>query len=250
MNDETKVEDGKALTNWEERLQEEAREISKVERPTISNISLRSGIMTYMDEPVPNNSLDVVVLASCIEQSYYSGDFDPDNIVPPDCFALAPPGAEQEMAPHEAVPEPQSEKCVTCKQFKWGSGRGRGKACGTRRRLIIIPASALENPDSLESAEMALIKVAVTSVKNWASYVNQVAAQYRRPPWGVVTTISVKPDAKTQFKVNFATKGVIDFELLPKIEPLIASSKPSLFAPFDMTPPAEEEDEPKGKKKY
>lgn len=252
MSKEEKVEgEGKELTNWEQRMAAEAKAVALVERPGMSTISLRSGIMSYMDAPVPDNKMNVVVINSCIEQSWYDQDFDADRIVPPYCFALGKPGEEQFLSPHEVVPEDQrqSDLCVNCEKFKWGSGRGKGKACGTRRRLVIIPASALLDPDSLQSSEMAVLKVPVTSVKNWSTYVNLVAAETQRPTWGVVTEVSVKPDPKTQFKVFFERKDVVDVSLLPKLEPLLRQSLTLTFTPFDMSQPAEEAEESGGKQK-
>lgn len=252
--DQEPVEEGKALTNWEERMAAEAKATSLVERPGMSTISLRAGVMTYMDTPMPNNEMPCIVLQSAIEQSWYDQDFDPDRIVPPYCFALGKPGEEQFMGPHEVVPDDQKQSplCINCEKFKWGSGKGRGKACGTRRRLILIPATALDDPESIPAAEMAVVKIPVTSVKNWSNYVNTVAAQFQRPSWGVVTVIKVVPDVKTQFKVLFSTKAPIDVGVLPKLEPLLRQAATVIMAPFDMAmgQDAEEEEEPKGKKKY
>lgn len=254
MANEEGVESGKELTNWEEKMAAEAREASKVERPGMSTISLRAGVMTYMDEAIPNNTLDCIVLTSAIEQSWYSQDFDPDRIVPPDCFALGAPGQEQALAPHEVVPveQRQSETCVTCEKFKWGSGRGRGKACGTRRRLVLIPKTALDDTDTLPAAEMAVLKVPVTSVRNWSNYVNNVAAQHNRPVWGIITSITCKPDPKTQFKVMFSPSDLVDVSVLPHLQGLIQQAQTVAYAPFDMSMGAEDDEEEGDtkKKKY
>ena len=49
----------------------------------------------------------------------------------------------------------------------------------------------------------------VTSVKEWGKYVHGVAAEFKRPPFAVITTISAVPDDKTQFKVTWKCKGKV-----------------------------------------
>ena len=238
------MSEDQALVNWEEKLKEQALEASAQERPSVGRISLRAGVMTYMEQEIPDNKLDCVVLVSVIEQAYYDQPFDADKVVPPACFALAAPGTPDNMIePHQDVPNPQAENCGECDQFQWGSGRGRGKACSSRRRLIVLPASALDNPDTLPRADVAMLVVPVTSVKAWSTHVNRVGATYQRPPWAVVTRISCKPDAKTQFKVLFEPVAPVDVSLLPVLDELANASTSLAYQPFDMTPGAEEEED-------
>lgn len=242
-----------ALTNWEERMAMEAKAASEVERPAVSQISLRAGVISYMDQPMPNNKLPCIILGSMVERSWYPEKFDADNIVPPTCFALGKPGEEANLAPHPTVPDDQKQAvtCSNCEYSKWGSapGSSKGQWCGTRRRLAVIPASALDDPDSLARAEIATMKVPVTSVRNFSTYVAGVSAQYQRPPYGVITEITTKPDPRTQFKVWFTTLGTVDMSLLPSLGPLLDRAVPILEAPFDMTPSAEEEEAPAPKVK-
>ena len=247
--------EGKSLVNWEERMAQDAKDAASVERPSISSISLRGGIMSYMDTEVPGNKIPCVVLSSVIKQSYYDQPYDANNIIPPTCFALGKPGEEEFMAPHKDVPPAQrghGVACNSCEFFQWGSGRGKGKACGTRRRLALIPTTALETDEDLDKAEIAVLKVPVTSVRNWSSYVNGVSAEHARPTWGVITEISLKPDAKTTFKVLFSALGLIEVSRLPRLQPLIERAQNILHTPFDMAVSSDvsEPEDPKGKKKY
>ena len=71
----------------------------------------------------------------------------------------------------------------------------------------------LESAETLEAAEVRSIGVPVMSVRNWAKYVKDVLAEeLERPYFGVVTTLSVVPDAKSQFKLQFAFKELINFD--------------------------------------
>ena len=61
----------------------------------------------------------------------------------------------------------------------------------------------------IAAAERIYLKVPVTSVKEWGKYVHGVAAEFKRPPFAVITTISAVPDDKTQFKVTWKCKGKV-----------------------------------------
>lgn len=237
---EDSVEEGKELVNWEEKLAAMATENAKQERAGNNIISLKNGRINYMGDYI--DALDVVVLGSAVEHSYYDVDYDPDRIVPPACFAIGSP--TDEMVPHDDVPEDQrgADQCKLCPKHAFKSAdNGRGRACSVRRRLVMVPANALEDPSTLGAAEMAVLKVPPTSVQNWSKYVNTVAAQYQRPPFGVVTRITVKPHAKFQFMVHFEALDKVDGDCISTLYDLSEQSEATLMAPFDMTPPAEEE---------
>ena len=209
MTKEMTTNESKALAtgDWETDLAALAKEQTAHEPPTASNITLKAGVMTYNGQPLPDNKMTAIILDAIHEHTYYESDYDPDNIQPPECFAL---GNGDDMRPHPNAAKPQAETCADCPQFKWGSSpKGRGKACSEKRRLAMIP-SGIETPDDVLSAEVATIKIPVTSVKNWTAYVNMTAAQFKRPSFAVETEISVTPDPKTQFKVNFANAGLVD----------------------------------------
>ena len=72
-----------------------------------------------------------------------------------------------------------------------------------------------EDPSTYEDAEVAYMKLPVTSVKGYASYVKGLTASLERPPHCVVTEVKVVPDSKTQFKVVFDALEKVPDELLP-----------------------------------
>jgi hypothetical protein len=93
---------------------------------------------------------------------------------------------------------------------------------------------------------MALMKLPVTSVKGWGKYVNQIATMYARPPWGVITTIKVKPHAKYQFTVEFEFKALVDdAEVLGGMMKREEEAVAILMQPFDIST-----DEEEGSNKY
>jgi DNA-directed RNA polymerase alpha subunit len=114
---------------------------------------------------------------------------------------------------------------------------GKGKACKNVRRLALVAEDALESAEDLAIAEVRTLKVPVMSGKGWANYVrNTLGEDLQRPYWGVVTTISLMPDPKSQFKVVFELKELIDFEEKPELfdalQKKIKETTPQLLAPY------------------
>lgn len=196
-----------AVISWEERLAGYAAEAAAEETVQGTFISLRGGRISIDKQPVAGNVLDCVVIAYARENAWYPGKFDPNNPVPPRCYAIQPVRAntnELDMAPHVDVEEPVAELCDGCPKNEWKSGDGgKGKACKNVRRLALIPADALKSSQGVSEADVLYLKLPVLSVQNWSKYVNAVAAEYKRPPFAMVTQISTEPDAKAQFKVTF-----------------------------------------------
>jgi hypothetical protein len=205
---------GTALTIWEQEMAEAAvaqGSTETFEGGGFKAISLRSGILSVDDNAVEGNELRVIILSSVHENQLYDGDYDPDVKSTPICYAFGV--SSDDMVPHESAPEPQHQNCEECPHNQWGSAeKGKGKACKNVRRLICITEDALESEDALNDAEARMLKLPVMSGKNWTTYVkNVLVEQVKRPSWGVVTTIKVVPDAKSQFRVQFKFEELIDF---------------------------------------
>lgn len=234
---------------WADRLAADAKEIAQRERPSISQISLRAGQMTYQKQPVPGNKLIVVVVSQAFENKYFTNKFDPNKYEAPPCYALSLTG--EAMAPHEDAKDPQSDSCATCEKNKWGSAgnNSKGKACKEVRRLALIPAASL-NDGNITTAEMAVMSIPVTSARNWANYVNAIAAEYSRAPWGMLTEVSAHPDARTQFQVKFEAKGIVNDEFLPQIYKRIESANAILMTPYDDSGVVAQAPDPLPNRKY
>lgn len=187
-------------------LAEQAKQAAAAERPSLSKISLKSGVMSYGGQAVKNNALDCIVLVATYRNTFYKGRFDPNNIKNPNCFALSE--TDDGMVPDPVVTDPVSASCDGCPNREWGSdlNGGRGKACKESRRLVLLPASVLNDEDpikAIKTGELAILDLPVTSVKHYSNYVNVLAASIGLPIWACVTEVSVRPNAKTQFEVNF-----------------------------------------------
>jgi hypothetical protein len=230
---------------WEEELAREAKEVAALETPALAKISLQAGVMQYQGVAVPGNKMECIILAMAFERRFDTKPFDPSNISPPDCFSLSLDDSD-DVGPWPTIEEPQSDTCATCIQNQWQPNpRKPGKnhkPCKERRRLIIIPKSALET--GILKAEMAMITVPVTSIRYWGAYVNQVAAAYRRAPWRVVTEISVHPDPRTQFAVKFATVDVFGEEYFADISTKRNEAIKAVLQPWDVIPLEKQENAP------
>jgi hypothetical protein len=223
-------------TNWQQQMENEAKALARSFRPTTAQISTKSGVLSYMGQSVPNNKLDVVILAAIFENNYFEGKYDPRNPRNPICFAFGKPqpdGSQPEMTPPPSVvaPQRQSATCDRCDWSQWASDpespSGKGKRCKEIYKLGVVPAG------DYNTTEMAILRVPVTSRKNFEVYVNGVAAQCGRPPWGVVTEISLKPHQVKQFEVVFTTKAVLPEADLGKVWPKIDGAFEAMMEPYD-----------------
>lgn len=205
-----------AIVPWDERLAQEAEIAAGMEANSGGGqfFSFRGGMMSFNDAPVPGNQLAVVILDSVLENVFYEGAYDPDTPMPPTCFAFG--RDEATIAPHQTVfdhEQAQHDQCKGCPMNEWGTAdKGRGKACRNTRRLGVIQAGEIDergqfkpftDPEHFEKAGVGYMKLPVTSVKGYATFVKQVAGALRRPPYGIFTKIRLIPDAKTQIKVLF-----------------------------------------------
>lgn len=220
------MSDSKEIVDYEKLLADMAQSATKLERPSGQSIGTRAGVLTYGGNPVPNNKLDCIVIASVFSNTLYEGKFDPNHMQSPVCFAYGvqennetAEEVEARMAPHPSSQKPQAASCSVCPNNKWGSDPegGRGKACKNGRSLALIPAHT--TAEAVPTAEIAILRPPVTSIANWKNYVQNCGAKYNRPPLAVITQVSSVPDVKSQYKLTFTDIGVVDKSMLkPLIE--------------------------------
>lgn len=240
---------GKAMVSWSEELARRAQMAASIEENVGSGgafISLRGGRLQYNGAEVPGNKMNVVVLDHILEYTFYLNGFDPDNPQPPDAYALG--RDENTLRWHEnSIAELDGEPiagelCKNSSINQWGSAeKGKGKACKNQRRLALITEDEAADVESIKEATPVFLRVPVTSVKAWAGYVRQLEKTLQRPPLGVVTEISVVPDPKTQFKLQF--KLVESIEDGDIIEALIAKADATEID-FPYAPRDEEDETP------
>ena len=194
-------------------------------------LSTKGGALSYRDNVIAGNSLEVVVLSSPVERLYYATRYDPTLPAGPVCFALSTTATG--MKPSALSPEKQSESCHGCPKDQWGSAAngGKGKACAEKRRLLIMTADSVSTVATVDAGEVAALRTPVTSVKGFTTYLQKVASATKRPLSAVVTKISVVPDPKTQFKVVFDfVRALDDMEV---IKALMARGEKELYSAIE-----------------
>ena len=233
------------IVDYEKVLADMAKVATEIERPMGSSIGTKAGVLTHNGTPCLGNKLDVIALASVHSNLYYDVKYDSDNPSSPVCFAYSETG--EGMAPHPASSKPQSESCDTCWANKWKSDPdgGKGKACKNGRAIACIPADV--KAADVPTAEIAILKPPVTSVKGWQMYVQKCAALYQKPPMAIITQIGSVPDQKTQYKITFTDTGVVDKSLLGPLIARIPAALELCQKAYD--PPEERAPEPEGKAK-
>ena len=232
------VQESFDVVGWEEELARQAQAVAAIERPQVGQISTRAGVLSYQGVAIPGNKLNCIVVSAIYERDYYPNKFDASNIQMPACYSYSEDGAD--MVPHESIPKPINPTCEDCPYNEWGSDTNspskRGKLCKEIRKLALV---AYNKDGDYEGAELAILRVPVTSVGNWGMYVNQLAGAVKRPYYAMVTEISVTPDMKTQFQVNFKPIEKLEKEQFGVLYKLRELGTKVLTTPYDPNTPTE-----------
>lgn len=242
---------GTALMPWEAEMKAAVTKQASAEKVVgggFARIQIKSGRMYIDDDLIKEDEIDVVVLAAAHLNEWYDKEYDPQNPTVPACFAYSTPDMtdpEAEMRPIEAdvgdiqLVDADGEAVSTCEGCwanQMGSADvGRGKACKNVRRLLVMTDDGLESAEELDKAEVRSIGIPVMSTRNWSKYLKDVLeADVGRPYFGVVTTISIAPDPKSQWKLNFAFKELINFdsELWEAMKKKTAQCQKDIVAPY------------------
>lgn len=257
-------ETGTAVTPWDEQMAALGQQYATQEATGGSFLSTKGGILTFQDEPLPGNQMAVIILDVAHERTFYAEKYQAgaENNLPPVCYALERAldvEAVATMGPHpsmQAGPDyfvPQNDVCATCPNNEWGtSDTGKGKACGERRRLAMLPAGyyqpkrgsrdmelhLFDDPAHYASADIAYLKLPVMSVKDWGRYTGQLSASHSRPPFGAITRVYLEPDPKSQFRVKFEMLELLPAELFQTIYDRHVEAAASIV--FGYPPPSAE----------
>lgn len=209
----TKSKKSTALVKIDQELAQYADQFADQEANTGGGqfFSLKNGNLSFNDSPLPNDEMICVIMDSVLENTFYEGEYDPDDRQPPLCYAFG--RDEDTMAPYKDVDNPECSACAECEQNQWGTAaKGRGKACKNRRRLAIISAGKIsrggdyeiiDDPEHYEKGEIGYLGIPATSINSFGMYVKQVKGAMKLPPFAVITRVFITPDNKSQFKVNF-----------------------------------------------
>ncbi len=139
--------------------------------------------------------IEGIVLDFVAHNRYYTSSYNPNSIVPPECFALGlePTG----LIASDNSPEKQCASCAACWANQFGSaqgGKGKGKACSNTRILaLVIPPKDMAVDDDLSELPIYTLSVSPTALKAFDGYVGKVAAHFKKPVRTVFTHIGFDP---------------------------------------------------------
>lgn len=223
------------MNKWEAELARYAKKQSTAEATATSGgnfISLRPGKMIYKGVEATGGKMNLVILGQIIDRHYYLDDYSPSAPVSPVCFAFGEfdeDGKLGPLEPHNDSHEKQCEDCAHCEWNQFGTAKmGKGKACRECRRIAVISEGDLGNP----GAEIALLKVPITSVKRLRAYVKSLTDGMGKPTFAVVTEVSCHQDDKTMLRVEFEAKAAVPPEALPAIFDMLDRAHAELVTPY------------------
>ena len=217
MNDLVTQNPAAQLPSNPAELQEHYRKMAEAqastERAVGNNISVRNGVMSVADQPIPGNQFAAVILDAVRLNTFYTQAYNPQSMDPPVCYAIGRNDAE--LAPHPDMArdtnyfKAQSSQCSGCPMNEFGSSHtGTGKACTNRRRLIMLLAgtynmtqagfqmSPFMDPEHYATTPFMQMQLPPTSLKGWGEFVRSAAAQFQRPTFGIVTRVHLYPHPK------------------------------------------------------
>ncbi len=215
-----------------------------------ASISIKGKVFTFKGEALAD-PLKVIVLDYCLENAYYDAEYDPEDPVPPACFAIGKEKKHEHLTPDETSPRQQHESCDSCEYQQWGSAeKGRGKACKNNVRLAVISADVKKlDAAYIEGAEVAFMRLPPTSVKHISGHITRLTERMGIPIFGAVTTLTFEESAATPVVIpSFETELANDDKLMNAIMDKRETIQDELQRVFDVSgyvPP--EERQPKRK---
>lgn len=253
---ETK-EPGTAIVSWREKMVAVAAQAAQSEAPKGGFLSFKGGRMSYNDEQIPGDKLQVIIVDFILENAWFPEKYNPNKTVSPACYAFG--RQEGDMAPHEECEKPQGgsdggcgipgeEGC--CPLNEWGSDPdgGRGKACKNSRRIAVITSDVLNGgADAIRKTSPVMCKLPVTSLKNFSSHINKIVKVLNVAPFAVICELAVVPHPANQFEVVWKILDQVqDEELLGALAAKYDAIQKNLWAPY----PQMEDEQPQRSTKY
>lgn len=202
------------------------------------------------------DEIDVIMLDYVFLKQYFESDYDPDNLTPPDCFAIG--DDELELKPLEESPEIQGDDetgmCDGCWANEYESAaRGKGKACQDRRRIALLSAELFDEDgfiDTITAESVGFLTMGGTSLQNWKAHTKRLGKTLKVAPFQVVTTLSFDESVDYE-KLEFHVKEEIeDTEILTALLDVTDETADDLRAIPDFTGGSEEaEEKPQARRK-
>jgi len=161
-------------------------------------ISIRGGVFRKVvggEEvgKITGRELNVIIVnaAKSVSRIFYSGAYNPNEIVPPSCWS------SNGNAPDASVEDKQGATCTTCPQNIAGSGQGNSRACRyTRRVAVLLEGDTTGDVYQLTLPATSIFGKGEGNVHPFESYIKYIAGNGRNINQ-VVTQISLDTDSDT-----------------------------------------------------
>lgn len=180
-----------ALADIQKQLQQEMAGLQDTIATTSGDlIKINQGKFVLPDGTTSAEPMVVVVLDWIWVNRYYKNAYNPNNMEGPTCYAIH--RKPEDLEPSGGADQ-QHTDCKGCPMNEWGSGIGRGKACGNAVRIAVTSLD--------ENSDILFLHVAATSIKSFSGLLTNFQTEQVHP-LTVATTISIDPKV-TYPKVSF-----------------------------------------------
>lgn len=206
-------------------------------------MSIKGGKFTFQEADL-GNELEVVILGFVHEKAYYDGNYDPDVLTAPACFAVA--DNMDDLAPYKGVAKEQASACAECWADEFGTAAtGRGKACRDFRKIMFISTEDLDAEPA--NIQIALQRVPPTSIKNFDKFIKGIGKVNKRPSYGVITNMTVGIEGEYPVMHFEADSNISDAGVMAKVMQLKEMYDELLHETYD--PEGYVEEAPRAKKR-
>lgn len=196
---------------------------NQIGAPSGNKIKIETtGRFTAPDGQDLGDEIQVAIVNFASRNLFYASPYNPNNIVPPDCYAM---GNERHdfLTPEDDSPNRQADACKVCPLNAFGSGTGgSGKACQNRYYVAVIlidpedpdaagqldaPIYLLDiSPSNLKSFEGA-IRGATNALGHWAKASYTVLARNA----GTYATVTwTDPVPNKHYAAQFSRRGEVE----------------------------------------
>lgn len=224
-----------AVVTWKDRMVAIKETVQEAEKPQGGFLSFKGGRLTYGDEILPGDKINVIIINYRNENAFYPDAYKAGVNRSPECYAIRRPGEDmlpntievdgeevyamdnvQGMPKRDDADTDAERSCDTCWANEWGSALngGKGKACKTSRRLMVLAADDCTTPDKIARASVMTAIPPATSVENFQNVMNQITKVLDTVPFGAVVEMSVKRHDRFLFMVHFKVLQQINDDVL------------------------------------
>ncbi len=223
----------KAMVSMKDMEEAMAAQVSdataRIHQPAGNVIGIQNSKFTYKQEVI-GDELTIIILDFIHQKCWYDSSFNRDNPMPPACFAQSIDG--DEMQAHKTSPAKQSDWCDGCEKNAWGSsttGSGEGKACRDQYRLAV-----LEPADDPAEADIAILTVPATSLKNFDQYIRDLA-KLKRAQNAVLTLVTFNDEVDFQLLEFEAEKEIKKPAYYKGILERMEDARAAIMEPIDVS---------------